>query len=93
MKVKIGDLRVKQLSELCSRHASCYNCPVVNACADDPGMYNLEAVIEVPDDLFPKPVALCRWRNEDRCGMYCEGFDTDCENYKPVGEDTENATD
>lgn len=87
MKVKIGDLRVKQLSELCSRQASCYKCPAVNACADDPCLYNLETEIEVPDNLFPKPIALCRWRNEDRCGMYCEGFDTDCENYKPVGED------
>ena len=30
-----------------------------------------------------KPILLCKWRNEDRCGMYCNGFDTDCENYKP----------
>lgn len=26
-------------------------------------------------------VALCAWRDQDRCSMYCDGFDTSCEEY------------
>ena len=92
MKIKLRNLTIGQLSELCERQKNCNRCPVLDACGSSPYQYDLDKEIEAPDDLFPKPIALCRWRNEDRCGMYCEGFDTDCENYKPVGEDTENAT-
>ena len=26
-------------------------------------------------------VALCTWRDQDRCSMYCDGFDISCEEY------------
>lgn len=87
MKVKLGNLRFKQLSELCRRQTGCYKCPALFACDNDPCQCDLEAEIEVPDELLPKPVSLCRLRNEDRCSMYCEGFDTSCEDYKPVEEE------
>lgn len=33
---------------------------------------------------IPHGTALCKLRNEDKCGMYCEGFDESCEDYTPA---------
>jgi len=31
-------------------------------------------------------IPLCKWRDEDRCARYCDGFDTACDNYIPFNK-------
>ena len=88
MKIKLGDLTVKQISTLCTRQKYCTGCPIERACSHySVHQYALDASVEIPDDLLQKPISLCKYRNEDKCGMYCSGFDISCEDYKPVEEE------
>lgn len=33
-----------------------------------------------------QPISLCEWRDQDRCDLYCEGFNTTCEDYTPTND-------
>lgn len=56
-------------------------------CYRDGGYYI--DVQKPPQKNSEKSVALCKLRDQDRCSMYCEGFDTSCEEYRPVKKDGE----
>lgn len=36
--------------------------------------------------VFGKIPPLCKRRNEDKCNLYCDGFDTTCDDYTPFNK-------
>ena len=42
---------------------------------------------DLQDRKTEEPVSLCKYRNEDKCSMYCSGFDTTCDSYEPVDKE------
>ena len=60
-------------------------------CTEDVRIWDLPVYeFEDPDTQDKKteePVSLCKYRNEDKCSMYCSGFDITCESYEPVDKE------
>ncbi len=60
-----------------------YNVDDVNDGLAELPVYEFEDP-DTQDQKTEEPVSLCKYRNEDKCSMYCSGFDTACESYEPV---------
>lgn len=101
MKVKLGDMTINQTIKICKGHCGlCNGCPLYSklfCCIASLPPYKVklfdlqEREINLPDEEVEerqkKSIALCRRRNNDTCGMYCSGYETDCEDYVPVADE------
>lgn len=51
MKVKFGDLTVRQMKAICGTHSSCGDCcPLFMLCDNQPWMQSLDKEIDLPDE-------------------------------------------
>lgn len=50
MKVKIGDLTVRQMKAICDIYSSCDGCPLLEFCDHQPWRLNLNKEIDLPDE-------------------------------------------
>ena len=51
MKVKFGDLTVRQMKAICDMHSNCgVCCPLYGSCDNQPWMQNLNREIDLPDE-------------------------------------------
>lgn len=87
MSKKEGFWKAYYVCSICGEQSS-YNhveCPFCHS-----HMRNHERVIESPEKknqlefVCINEIELCKYRNEDRCSDYCEGYDTLCERYRPA---------
>ena len=53
MKIKIGDLTIKQVHRICEKCGRCSNCPIESCCNTAIIMsWNIEKEIEIPEELL-----------------------------------------
>lgn len=57
MKVKFGDLTIRQAKELCEKRTSCFGCPIKACCSNAIPFYpsdiedeDIESEIDLPDE-------------------------------------------